>query len=503
MVQVPCSRCVSKQIVCQSRATRRSSQAPSRRGNTLPRPHSERALHASAAFHISQLSSPPHDGTLMSPGGFFTAPEQGWSATNQYEVNFNAHPMSTHRLSLPEIGQALPMTNGLYAHEIDPPQHLRNGFSQTPSDANIPITPVMPNMPQMENFVSMNGNFDSEGDSPFLSMSSGQTSSMDYDMSTMLDLMSPPGFMQEFNDQLAASGKGIVQTPNHISIFAKDSPAYVKSRLDMDSPPQYAPYRMQARSPLSPTSLRGLQEPDAVINAQQAWPFFQCNPVEKPSAMPPKTASIYLEGLAQTLRNPDIWRAWIAQSQLDDGCNNRAHDSTLSAVPMESQSREKLLAIMQSFLHKALDIHRTGPHSGKEESRGSSPDSTTGSYLMLPPPEVMQSFLTNYTIRYQPYYPCVSGGRLDPNSLMQLNNGKAPSLLLLLMLASGAISTSTVEARYLASGMTEACRISLFDLIEKDVFQARDPIVLQSALHFTTLAAWSGDKWHMDVSQCG
>ena len=115
------------------------------------------------------------------------------------------------------------MTNGLYAHDIEP-QHLRNGFSQTPSDVNIPITPVMPNMPQMENFVSMNGNFDSEGDSPFLSMSSGQTSSMDYDMSNMLELTSPPGFMQEFNDQLAASGKGMVQTPNHISIFAKDSP---------------------------------------------------------------------------------------------------------------------------------------------------------------------------------------------------------------------------------------------------------------------------------------
>jgi hypothetical protein len=119
---------------------------------------------------------------------------------------------------------------------------------------------------------------------------------------------------------------------------------------------------------------------------------------------------------------------------------------------------------------------------------------------MLPPQEVMQSFLTNYSTRYQPYYPCVSGGRLDPNMLMQLNNSKATSLLLLLMVASGAISTPTVEARYLASGMTEACRISLFDLIEKDVFQARDPVVLQSALHFTTLAVWSGDKWHMDVS---
>jgi hypothetical protein len=410
--------------------------------------------------------------------------------------------MPTHRLSLPEIGHPVRLTNGLYAHDVEP-QHLRNGFSQTPYDMNIPITPVMPNMPQMDNFVSMNGNFDSEGDSPFLSMSSGQTSSMDYDMSNMLDFMSPPGYMQDFNDQLAASGKGIVQTPNHISIFAKDSPAYLKSRLDMESPPQYASYRMQARSPLSPTSLGGLQEPDAVITSQQAWPFFQCNLVEKPSIMPPKTASIYLEGLEQTLRNPDTWRAWIAQSQLDDRGNNRAYESNLWAVPMESRSREKLLAIMQSFLHKALDIHRKGPHGGREETPGSSPDSTSGSFLMLPPPEVMQSFLTNYSTRYQPYYPCVSGGRLDPNGLMQLNNSKATSLLLLLMVASGAISTPTVEARYLASGMTEACRISLFDLIEKDVFQARDPIVLQSALHFTTLAVWSGDKWHMDVSSLG
>ena len=394
------------------------------------------------------------------------------------------------------------MSNGLYAHEIEP-QLLRNGFSQTPSDINLPITPIIPNMPQMENFVSMNGDFHSDGDSPFLSMSSGQTSSMDYDMSNMLDLMSPPGFMQDFNDQLATSGKGIVQTPNHISIFAKDSPSYVKSRPDMESPPQYASYRTQAHSPLSPTSLRGLQEPDAVIISQQAWPFFQCNPVEKPLVMPPKTASIYLEGVEQTLRNPDIWRAWITQSQLDERGNNRAYESKFSAAPMESHWRERLIAIMQIFLHKALEIHKTRTHGGREESPGSSSDSTTGICLMLPPAEVVQSFLTNYSIRYQSYYPCVSGGRLDPNMLMQNNSGKATCLLLLLMLASGGISTPTVEARYLASGLTEACRISLFDLIEKDVFQARDPVVLQSALHFTNLAVWSGDKWHMDVSPPG
>ena len=394
------------------------------------------------------------------------------------------------------------MPNGLYAHEVEP-QLLRNGFSQTPSDLNIPITPVLPNMPQMENFVAMNGEFHSDGDSPFLAIGSGQRSSMDYDMSNMLDLMSPQGFMHEFNDSMAASGKGIIQTPNHISTFSRDSPAYIKPRPDMESPPQYASYRMQARSPPSPTSLGGLQEPDAVIATQQAWPFFQCNPVEQPWVMPPKTASVYLEGVEQTLRHPDLWRAWIAQSQLDDRGHNSAYESNFSSIPMETRWRENLIAVMQAFLHKALDIHRKLPRNCREDSSGGSPDSTTGICLMLPPEEVVQSFLTNYSIRYQSYYPCVSGGRLDPNMLMRNNSGRATCLLLLLMLASGAISTPTVEARYLASGLTEACRISLFDLIEKDVFQARDPVVLQSALHFTNLAVWSGDKWHMDVSPPG
>jgi hypothetical protein len=112
----------------------------------------------------------------------------------------------------------------------------------------------------------------------------------------------------------------------------------------------------------------------------------------------------------------------------------------------------------------------------------------------------MQYFLRSYVVRYEPYYSSVPAGRLDPNSLMQSNNSKAASLLILLMVASGASATATVEARYVASGLTEACRISLFDTIEKDVLQSREVLVLRSALLFTCLAAWSGDKWHMDVS---
>ena len=40
----------------------------------------------------------------------------------------------------------------------------------------------------------------------------------------------------------------------------------------------------------------------------------------------------------------------------------------------------------------------------------------------------------------------------------------------------------------------------LFDLIEKNIIMAGDPIVLRAALLFTVQAAWSGDKWQMDIA---
>jgi hypothetical protein len=83
---------------------------------------------------------------------------------------------------------------------------------------------------------------------------------------------------------------------------------------------------------------------------------------------------------------------------------------------------------------------------------------------------------------------------------MQNYNDKASSLLILMMIAQGAMNIPSVEARWLTGGFTEACRISIFDLIEKNIIMAGDPIVLRAALLFTVQAAWSGDKWQMDIA---
>ena len=406
--------------------------------------------------------------------------------------------MPSHRLSLPDLDQQMHgMGGGLFVQEMEP-QLMRTGFTQTPPDMQIPITPVMQNMPFFDNtFVPMNANhFDPDNDSQFLALGAGQTASMEFDMTNMLDFTSPPSMMY-MPDPLGSSEKGLVQTPNHLPLLAKEGPANINSRSEVESPPQPVLYRMHSAPPASPTTM-GLQEPDAVITSQAFWPFFHCNPLEKSTNPPPKTAGIYLEGLAQTLKNQDTWKSWTAQ--LDHCDLDSGFDRKIITQEIVGWSREKLIAITQGFLHKALDIHKAGHHISREGSPRASVDSGNAAILMLPPSEVIQYFLRSYVVRHEPYYANIPGGVLNPNELLQLSNGKVSSLLVLLMVAAGATTMPTVEARYIASGLTEACRISLFDVIEKDIYQSKDPLVLRSALLFTSLAVWSGDKWHMDVS---
>jgi len=379
----------------------------------------------------------------------------------------------------------------------------RAGFTQTPPDMTVPMTPMMPNMPHMDHFIQMHGTpYDQEGDNHFLAMSSAAPSMLDWESANMLtDFMSPPSAMaHDPSEHYMMHNKMGMQTPSHmpLPIQIPDGATPFPLRMDLESPHSSMQYRPPADlSPSNSSTTSGLQEPDAVLAAHHAWPFFQCNRVDKQySFAPPKTAAVYLEGLAQTLRNQATWTAWTAQ--LDGSSLEISTERKIATEQIVGWSREKLLAITQSFLHKALDIHK-GDRAGREDSP-SSPDSNRDAFLMLPPPEVMQYFLRSYVVRYEPYYSSVPAGRLDPNVFMQSNNSKAASLLILLMVASGASATATIEARYVASGLTEACRISLFDMIEKDVLQSREVLVLRSALLFTCLASWSGDKWHLAVS---
>jgi hypothetical protein len=146
-----------------------------------------------------------------------------------------------------------------------------------------------------------------------------------------------------------------------------------------------------------------------------------------------------------------------------------------------------MLAITQKFLHKALEIH--GSSGGRDGYSG---------FVVLPPSDIIQYFLRSYVRSLSVYYPLIVSNCVNPNDM--LADCRPSTLLLLLMIAQGAAAMPVAEARYLSTGLTETCRISLFDIIEKNVELSADPIALRCALLFTLLGSWSGDKWLMDIA---
>jgi len=233
-----------------------------------------------------------------------------------------------------------------------------------------------------------------------------------------------------------------------------------------------------------------IPEFEVVIAAESAWPLARCNPPIY-SASCPRTAIVHLECLEQRSKEECYWTS--LEKYLDQVDWNSL--DLASVVPMTQRTRDKMLAITQSFLHKALEIHRGGIN-GFQKSGYPSPGNFN--FIVLPPNKMLEYFLRSHVHSLSSYFNLVIAGCVDPNEM--LINNQASTLLVLLMIAQGASSVPMAEARYLAAGLTETCRISLFDTIEKNVEFSADPVALRCALLFTILGAWSGDKWLMDIA---
>ena len=249
------------------------------------------------------------------------------------------------------------------------------------------------------------------------------------------------------------------------------------------------------QSPLMTTSRsrNSVPEHKAIFAAQDRWSYFLCNPLVDSGPFL-KTAEVYLEGLEHALESEDAWQFRDWQPQAIDTLYS---GPGLQVEPLSSYARERLVAATQAILQKAFDTHHIDSRSKR------STESTEGKgFITLPPPFVLEYSLKAYVRRCEPYYCCVPAGSLKANELMQGGNAKASCLLLLLMIAQGTAATPTIEARSLSSGLTEACRISLNDLLEKDYEFIQNLMVLQCGLLSTNIAAWSGDKCHMEVSSC-
>lgn len=231
-----------------------------------------------------------------------------------------------------------------------------------------------------------------------------------------------------------------------------------------------------------------IPEYDAVIAGDFAWPLARCNPVVFSGGCP-RTAIVHLEVLEEKSKHEGTWNAlalYLGVTELDGA-------DLATVVPTASRTRDNMLAITQTFLHKALDIHRHGVHDRVK------PYANSGllTFLVLPPSTIIDYFLQSYVRNLSFFYSLVSANRVNPNEMI---NNLPSTLLVLLMIAQGASVVPREEARSLSVGLIETCRISLFDIIEKNIEMCADSTVHRCSLLFTLLGAWSGDKWLMDIA---
>ena len=266
-------------------------------------------------------------------------------------------------------------------------------------------------------------------------------------------------------------------------------------RLEVETHSDRISLDPSCQSPLMTTSRSGnsFAEHQAVFASQDRWSYFQCNPPVNSGPFS-DTPKLYLEGLEHALESEDAWQYRDWQSQAIDTIYSGLD---LQVEPFSIYARERLVAVTQAIFQKAFDTHhidsRSQRSTGSTEGKG---------FITLPPPTILEYSLKAYVRRCEPYYRCVPAGSLKANELIQGGNAKVSCLLLLLMIAQGTAATPTIEARSLSSGLTEACRISLNDLLEKDYEIIQNLTVLQCGLLCTNVAAWSGDKCHMEVSSC-
>ncbi|KAF1956807.1 transcription factor Cmr1 [Byssothecium circinans] len=504
----PCSRCAQRNLKCTLRPTRRASKNVNRvvpPGEAAANGNPSEGGNDNESQNSSGGNSPDREGGSsphqqphqnLSKG---QPPQQLPSAPNSRNPSISKPVQHVHTITPEEKTLVMPIatTTPPFFDQHSPPNGLATTLAPALSPLPTPVNGFLSQTPMSgyDDFIrTVRDNTD--GASPQFIMDPWNTMAMGQEFDhTPID----PSLMMPMNMDITMGSSADIlgmipgMSPTHgfgQSQTPLQTPQMEGSFSDLQIGSSASMFYPQTRH----TSIvdAGIPDLGAIIAAQDGWTVFRCTPSISSSSCP-RTARLNLERLEQSLKNHEGWSKW--RPTLDE--TDYHHEGRVDVAKIYDTTRDRLLAITQSFLHKALDIHKDG--SSSSPSSGGSPGSTSSNIILLPPSHVLDLFLRSYANSFERFYPTTARGLLDANELMQNYNDKASSLLILMMIAQGAMTIPSIEARWLTGGFTEACRISLFDLVEKNINMSGDPIVLRAALLFTVQAAWSGDKWQMDI----
>ncbi|KAI0849329.1 hypothetical protein F5Y00DRAFT_252975 [Daldinia vernicosa] len=459
--RVPCARCADKNLECQARFARRSSKA------------ALRAAQATAAMSSTQnqITIPPQPSITTTATTVNPDPLIKTSGSESPENTCNATTIDP-RIQQHEnpVKKDSPANSQMSSDEFPSPHPRVESFD--------------PRVESFDDLFNLSSNYISEEPS-YQDMLTWTEYPLDLDMYAdnmdNMDLTQANVALSTFKEPSDISSNSEHISSSRGSIHTRSTS--IMSTCDLES--TIKSVDMTLNTPTDTT----IREFQSVIVAESAWPLARCNPLTYSNTCP-RTAIVHLECLEQKSRQEGTWSAleqYLEQVDWD------AADMA-SVIPMTSRTRDNMLAITQTFLHKALEIHRGGLNSPAKSYTAP----RLISFLILPPTKVLEYFLRSYVRNLSFFYSLVSAGCVDPNEMLQ--NNQAAALLVLLMIAQGASAVPTAEARALSAGLIETCRISLFDIIEKDIEMCADPTTLRCALLFTLLGAWSGDKWLMDIA---
>ena len=452
----------------------------SRRANAARnRPES---FHTAAHFHLPDFSHSDVNRPIVGSDidlDVFSLVNRGCSFGMP---QFGSH--ASHRQSLPtNLEYTVPIEGGADIHEPEP-ELFRNGFSDSPPDVSASVTPIEQDYPRLDDLMPIPDDWDQTAYDHLFAMGGESDLSTAFDMANILDFMGPQQVSKDFMGPAPKAFSHSYRSfePPKTSPISEPSSRCPEGSMDLDS------------SPSSIEQPTGTDSSEGFIASQESWPFFACNRAPKSGCFPPATAATYVEGLIRVLTSYDWHVLHDARPEGATMAANKLLRREEILDPLLGRLTASLSAAARAILYKACATHRTehGSIDLLSENEGQST-------MPLPPPDAIARFVESYITHHKPYYACAAD-LTHSNAPVLQSNVQASSLLMLLTIAQGAAFISTPAARYLASGLIEACRLFLFDSIEKDILLSRDPTVLHSALLFTTAAAWSGDNWHMDIA---
>lgn len=169
-------------------------------------------------------------------------------------------------------------------------------------------------------------------------------------------------------------------------------------------------------------------------------------------------------------------------------------------VRLAETTRERMLATAQNFFRLTLDSLNVNSNPGTRFLMADLKRYSSSSILMLPPTPILHIYLETFLTSFEPYYPLINKRSFDPNAIASGKHEQLAIVMLLLMIAYGAMRDPAIKARRLSMGLLEICRLTTLHLLDKDNTNPRSMILAECALLSTYQAAFSGDKWLIESS---